>query len=332
MEVESRLVAVVEPTHVSQARRCAAEITTVLGFDDVTSGRVALAVTEAATNLLKHAGGGELFVGVTGVGGRLGVQIVAMDRGRGMDSVTSSLRDGFSTAGTAGTGLGAIQRSSSTFDVYSGGKGTVLAASIYPETTAPPPIGAVSGPAPGEQESGDAWAAWSAGELTSIFVCDGLGHGAEAARAARAAVTAFDRHAERSAVDVITAVHQALRSTRGAAVALAELDRRTATLRYCGLGNIGGTIVRPTGEETHLVSMSGIAGHMMRRVQQFAYPWPRGSVLVMHSDGIASHWSLRTYPALVSHRPDVIAGVLYRDGRRGRDDATVVVTVHGEAA
>jgi anti-sigma regulatory factor (Ser/Thr protein kinase) len=333
MEITSRLVPIQEPTHVAQARRCAAELTDALGFDDVASGRVAIAITEAATNLIKHAGGGELFIGITGAGPLRGLQLVAMDRGHGIRSLDVSLRDGYSTAGTAGNGLGAIRRSATTFDVYTTGEGTVLGATFFPAETPPLLLGAVSVPIPGETQNGDAWAAWIAGELTSIVVIDGLGHGPEAARAAAAGVEAFLRHAERSAEEVVGHVHAALRSTRGAAVALAEMDRRAGTLRYCGLGNISGLIVSPQGSTVQrLVSLSGIAGHIMRRVQQFTYPWPSGSMLVMHSDGIGTHWSLDKYPGLVARRPDVVAGVLYRDCRRGRDDATVVVTVNGGVA
>ncbi len=331
MEVTGRLVAITEPTHVAQARRCAAELTHALGFDEVASGRVAIAVTEAATNLIKHAGGGELFLAFTGAGRTRGVQVVAMDRGHGIRSLDASLRDGYSTAGTAGTGLGAIRRSATSFDVYTTPAGTVVGATFFPAEAPPIAVGGVCVPIPGESENGDAWAAWSAGELTSIFLVDGLGHGAEAARAANIAVDTFHRHAERSAQEVINYVHEALRSTRGAAVALAEIDRRGGTLRYCGLGNISGLIHASTGEQ-RLVSLSGIAGHVMRRLQPFTYPWPSGSMLVMHSDGVGTHWSLEKYPGLVARRPDVVAGVIFRDFRRGRDDATVVVTVSGEAA
>jgi hypothetical protein len=294
---------------------------------------VALVVTEAATNLLKHAGGGDVFVGVTGTGQHPGVQIIAMDRGSGMRNVSRSLVDGFSTAGSPGTGLGAIQRSSDSFDIYSSATGTVVAASVYADRAraAVSPIGAVCVPMHGEWECGDAWAAWSAGGLTSVFVVDGLGHGHEAAVAAEVAVQTFRRHAERTAPDVIGLVHAALKPTRGAAVALAELDERAGKLRYCAIGNISALIGHASGEEHHLISLPGIAGHVARRVQTFTYDWRRGDLLVMHSDGVGTHWSLAGYAGLRAHRPDVIAGVLYRDHRRGTDDATAVVTRHGEA-
>jgi anti-sigma regulatory factor (Ser/Thr protein kinase) len=332
MEVVSRLVTVREPTHVAHARRSAAEIAHDLGFDEVMNGRVAIGVTEAATNLIKHAGGGELYLGAAGAHRVAGLQMVAMDRGGGIRNMTASLRDGYSTTGTAGTGLGAIRRAATTFDVYSDSGGTIVAATFFPGGREPLALGAINAPAPGEDKSGDAWAAWSAGELTSIFVCDGLGHGIDAAAAAQAAVETFRRHAERSAREVITAVHDALRATRGGAVALAEIDQRAGTLRYCGLGNIGATIIDPDAREQHLVSVSGIAGHVMRRLQEFTYPCPPGSTLVMQSDGIGTHWALQKYPGLIVRRPDVIAGVIFRDHKRGRDDATVVVCGCGGSA
>jgi hypothetical protein len=71
------------------------------------------------------------------------------------------------------------------------------------------------------------------------------------------------------------------------------------------------------------VSLPGIAGHAFRRLQQFVHPWPPGGLVILHSDGISTHWSLPE--SLLPRRADVIAGAIYRDHRRGRDDATVVV-------
>ena len=329
MELIGTFLEVTDPTAVGEARRRAGAMAAQLGFDDTLIGQVAIAVTEAATNLLKHAGGGQLFVGVN-AGNAAGLQIVAMDRGRGILDIPASLVDGVSTSGTAGNGLGAIKRLATTFDLYSViGSGTVVAAGFYPRGVEVPVVAGLAIPAPGETQCGDAWAVWSAGELVSVFVADGLGHGHEAARASNAAVATFLRHAERSAEEVIGAVHDALKSTRGAAVAVAELDRRRGVMHYCGLGNISAVIGKPDGSEQHLVSLAGIAGHVARRLQRYPYPWLPGHTLVMHSDGIGSHWSLSGYPGLASRQPAVIAGVLSRDHRRGPDDATVVVAQHG---
>jgi len=205
----------------------------------------------------------------------------------------------------------------------------VIAATICPNGTAVPQAGGLSVPIAGEQQCGDGWAMWTAGELMSIFVSDGLGHGPQAAQATRAAVNAFRVHAERPAADVIRFVFDALKSTRGAAIAVAELDRREGRARYCGLGNISGVIVRPDGRTQHMVSHNGIAGHTMRRLQEFTYEWPPGSLAIVHSDGVGTDWSIDKYRGLNTRRPDVIAGVIYRDHRRQRDDSTVVVARNG---
>ena len=120
-------------------------------------------------------------------------------------------------------------------------------------------------------------------------------------------------------------IHAALRPTRGAAVATAEIDRERGVLHYTGIGNISGLAIAPSGTVQHLVSHPGTAGHEVHKIATFHYPWPAGSILIMHSDGLSSHWSLEKYPGLSSRHPSVIAGVLYRDFHRQRDDATVVV-------
>jgi len=333
VEVAAGLVPVTEATDVAEARRRASDAGRAIGMDAVTLGRLAIVASELATNQLKHAGGGEFFFGPAGTSASPGVQLLAMDRGPGIPDMAASLVDGFSTAGTSGTGLGAVRRNADTFGIDTSVKGTVVAAAVFAtRPVAPLPAAGVCVPMRGERVSGDAWAAWSAGDLTSIFVVDGLGHGAEAARAATAAIDTFLRHAERSAADVIGLVHAALRTTRGAAVALAELDQRSATLRYCAVGNIAAVVSRLDGSEQHLVTLPGIAGHVSRRVQTFTYTWPRGSILVMHSDGVGTHWSPAQYAGSLHQDPAALAGAIYRDHRRGTDDATVVVARHGQRA
>jgi anti-sigma regulatory factor (Ser/Thr protein kinase) len=132
MEMSSGLlIPVTESSQVAEARRRGMSVAASLGFDENTSGRLAIIVTEAATNLIKHARGGEVFIGPAADGAQRGVQVIAIDKGRGIANVGASLRDGYSTAGTSGTGLGAIQRASNTFDVYSGPQGgTVVAATV----------------------------------------------------------------------------------------------------------------------------------------------------------------------------------------------------------
>jgi anti-sigma regulatory factor (Ser/Thr protein kinase) len=331
-------VTINEPTRVGEARRRASLLAHDLGFDETAQGRVALVVSEAASNLIKHGGGGELVVqGHRSDRVESWLEILALDQGPGMSDVGRCLVDGYSTAGSLGTGLGAIVRLSDDHAIYSQpGEGTVVWARVdakaqaRPKDNGGPAIAAVSVPAPGELECGDDWATSRGNGRSLVMVVDGLGHGPPAAEAARAAVGVFLAQSDREPVEFIEAAHLALRSTRGAALAIARIDLVLGRLRYAGVGNISGVIVEAGhGRTTSMISHNGTVGHVVRKIQAFDYPWAPDSLLILHSDGITTRWDPARYPGLSRRPPGLIAGLLYRDHRRGRDDATVVVAREG---
>jgi hypothetical protein len=123
---------------------------------------------------------------------------------------------------------------------------------------------------------------------------------------------------------VIEDCHVALRATRGAALALADVDVAGASVRYAGVGNIASAIFGG-GAAQHLVSHNGTVGLGRVKAREFAYRWPPGAILVMASDGLQTRWTLEDHPGLSARSPSVIAAVLFRDHPRGHDDATVVV-------
>ena len=325
-----------EPSRVGEARRLAVAVCAALDFDDTRLGEVAIVVTELATNLLKHAGAGQILLR------RIeypeapersvpGIEILALDRGPGIANLAQSLQDGYSTAGGAGNGLGAVRRLSALFDSYSApGKGTAVLARIWRRafSRALPArlltLGAVHLPLAGEEACGDAWAAAQSGERALAMVADGLGHGPVAADAAAAALRVFREHTTLAPQELVARMHGALAGTRGAAVAVAEVLRDEGVVRYAGVGNIAGRLCAGTGVR-QMVSHHGIVGGEARTIQQFQYPWPAGALLVLHSDGLASHWNLDDYPGLHQRHPSLIAGVLYRDHARASDDVTVLV-------
>lgn len=123
--------------------------------------------------------------------------------------------------------------------------------------------------------------------------------------------------------DIVQAVHQGMRHTRGGAVAVARIEWESATVAFAGLGNIAAAVLTPQGQVRRMVSHNGTAGHNARKIQAFDYPCGEG-ILVMHTDGIGTGWKPDDYPALARLHPMLLAGILYRDFSRGRDDATVV--------
>lgn len=322
------LIRVGDPSAVAQARRSAAVLAQRLGFDATATGELALLATELATNLVKHARGGELLLRPLAADHAHGVELIALDRGPGIANVADSLRDGYSTTGSPGTGMGALQRLATEFDLYTQpGRGTALRVALWPGGAAPAAavaIGAISVPHPGETVCGDAWACKPYPGGVAVLVADGLGHGPEARRAAEAATQVLINSASTEPAALLNLVHAALRPTRGAAVAIADCSLDGATVRLAGAGNIGVSVVSGS-ERRHLVSHNGIAGHQLHKVQEFAAAWPRGSLLVLATDGVTNHWDFAAYPALASRPPALIAGVLYRDHARGRDDVCVVV-------
>lgn len=294
-------------------------------------GEVAIVATEMATNLVRYGRRGQLFVKTVNEGGSTLVELLAVDSGAGMTDVQRSLQDGVSTGGTPGTGLGAIRRLSQQFDIFSTpGKGTVVFARVGPRAqTASPVVSAfqaaiVATAAPGEVVSGDAWHVVERDGNLAVMVADGLGHGPLAAAAADKAVAVFDEDPFRDGpAEFCERAHRALTGTRGAALACAHLSP-SGRVTYAGVGNISGTIVVEQ-QSRGLASQNGTAGAQMRRAQALTYELPDRGVLVMHSDGVSNRWSLKEYPGLVARHAGVIAGVLYRDCLRGKDDATVVV-------
>jgi len=162
-------------------------------------------------------------------------------------------------------------------------------------------------------------------DTVTIGIADGLGHGPVAATASTAAVRVFAEQTERTLDRILEDAHGVLRPTRGAAVGLARIYLGQGRLEFSGVGNIAGTIVGEDGPMRRVVSLNGIVGHEMRKVQTFSYPWTASSVLIMQSDGVSANWNAATYPGLLQHEPALIAAVLYRDHCRGTDDATVVV-------
>ncbi|MBE9181707.1 SpoIIE family protein phosphatase [Oculatella sp. LEGE 06141] len=323
-------IAVTEQSQTGEARRAALALANRLGFPATEQGKVGIVVTEVANNLIQHASGGVVLLRVIEQQPILGIEVLSLDKGPGMVDVAECLQDGFSTGGTSGNGLGAIRRLSNFFEVYSiSGKGTALLAHLWSNSTFHPvemalELGVVCLPKPGEDVSGDAWTSHIEAHRSLLLVADGLGHGPVAASASLEAVRTFQACYHQSPHAIIEATHAALRSTRGAALAIAEIDFEQQSVRFAGVGNIAASIFSFT-ENHNLMSYNGTVGHEVRKIQELTYPWYVNGLLIMHSDGLGTQWRLDRYPGLSQKHPSLVAGVLYRDFNRGRDDVTVLV-------
>ena len=329
---DMRWLLVEDASAVPACRKAVQVMAERLQFPAARTGQLALAVTEAASNLYKHAEQGSLLLCVNRDGPQPGIDLVTIDVGPGVRDVGAAVRDGHSTAGTLGIGLGAIRRLADFADLYSRpGHGTALAARFRGVSAGGPaaaPGGAVARwaglvrPITGETECGDAYGAVEADGAVTAVLCDGLGHGPLAAAAAAAGVAAVldDPAAEPAAL--LERAHGRMSGTRGGAVGIVRIAGERA--RFAGLGNVAASVVSD-GQRKSMISIPGIAGHQARTIRQFEYEVPPGSAVVLHSDGISSRWEAAALPGLEARDPLLIAAVLLAEAGVHRDDAGVLV-------
>jgi anti-sigma regulatory factor (Ser/Thr protein kinase) len=321
---DTRWITVEDASAVASCRAAAAALAGTPEFPANRADQLALAVTEAASNLHKHAQAGALLVRACWHAGQSGVEVVTVDGGPGFRDVSAAMRDGHSSAGTLGIGLGAIRRLADFCDVYSvAGHGSALIARFWPVPAEySPECAGLTRPIIGEIECGDGFAAVRTGEALTAILCDGLGHGPLAAKAAGDALQAvLEDPAEEPAV-LLERVHRRLATTRGGAVGIVRVTGGQA--RFAGLGNVAAWILA-AGERSGMLSVPGIAGHQARTIRQFGYQLPAGAAVVLHSDGLTSRWDIRALPGLENRDPLVIAAELLAEAGVHRDDAGILV-------
>ena len=309
-------------------RRAAGARARSLGFTEERAGEIAIAASELSTNLFRHAVRGMMLLRVRRGATASALELFSIDSGPGFEDLSIIMRDGESTGGTLGIGLGAVRRFSTSFDAHSvPGRGTIIVATFGVSDQVPDvrTAGGLARPMNGETVCGDAWAQRSADGKVTVMLADGLGHGELAAIAGREAVRAFVAEGgDHSLTAIMRRLNDALRSTRGAAVGLLHIDRAAKSGRFVGIGNIAAWIddgIRRNG----LVSTPGIVGSFTKRVRELEFAVPDGAIAVMHSDGLTSKWNLSAYPGLRSRDPRLVAATLLRDAGIHHDDASVVV-------
>lgn len=326
-------VCIDDASGIGTARRSALVCASEAGLSEQRAAAVGLIVTELATNIVRHAGSGSLLV--QRVASPLGdaVEIQAVDGGPGIEDTVRCLRDGYSSRGTAGTGLGAAKRFADEFDLYATPSGTVVVARVFvregakqmqPASACPVAWGYTMQAAPRETCNGDALAVATNTDVIGALVADGLGHGPQAARASNLAASLFGSPWLHDLPGYVEHAHGALASTRGAALAACRLDVRHGRLAWLGVGNIAGTLLTTAGSR-RLLSHNGTVGQPGIRIRPIDYDCVDAGLLVMHSDGIRSNWNLDPYPGLEHRHPALIAATLARDFRRGNDDSTLLV-------
>jgi anti-sigma regulatory factor (Ser/Thr protein kinase) len=315
----------VEDASAAAACRGAAQtLASRLQFPEARTDQLTLAVTEAASNLHKHASQGSMLLRIAREDGKPGIEMVTIDAGPGFGDAAAALRDGHSTSGTLGIGLGAIRRLADVCELYSApNHGTALVARFWPEShPGTVPYAGLVRPITGESECGDVFGAAEAGGQLTGVLCDGLGHGPLAASAAMEAVAAVLEDPSAEPAVLVERAHRRMTHTRGGALAVVQATGQA--VRFAGLGNIAAVILAD-GTRRGMLSVPGIAGHQARSIRQFEYTAPPGAAIILHSDGISSRWDPAALPGLNARDPLLVAAALFAQAGSRRDDAGVLV-------
>ena len=318
------------------APRSATALAARLRFDEAPAGKLAIVATEPATNLVKHAGGGGCCCARCCASGSRGVELLALDRGPGMRDVAACLRDGYSTAGSPGTGLGAIAAPRDAFDIYSraGAARRCCAASLCVRIAprrddrrcerrcrhrAQGRRGGLRRRLGGRADADGCHVRWSR---------TGSGHGPEAAAAAaRVPSSSLRAQPHRGAAPSCSSrcharsARDARRRGRGRAprsgAEASELRRRGQHRRHRAAGGTSaGTWSRTTAPSA--------TTRASRRNSPIRGPPARCSVAAFRR-ARARSWSLGAIPACATRHPTLIAAVALPRLTRDRDDVTVVV-------
>ncbi len=296
-------------------------------------GELLLVVKELATNLVRHAGGGVLTVQALERDNHRGVQVQTLDWGPGVHNVEQALVDRYSTGGGLGLGLGTVHRLMDELSIElraKTGKGTVVTCRKWvstrkePTEQSPLSIGVASRPHPHMKQNGDAFVVKSGKDFTLLSVIDGLGHGPHAHRASHKARLFVETHEDRPLTDLLRGVGHECRSTRGVVMTLARIDWNAGTLSLAGIGNVE-TRLFNTGPVSSFPVKRGILGQTAVNPVIHQFPWREDSLLVMFSDGIASHWREEESAKVLSLGAQNAAVHLLRTYAKPNDDATIVV-------
>jgi anti-sigma regulatory factor (Ser/Thr protein kinase) len=344
---EINSIEIKDAAQVGAARRVIHGFAGRAGFDENQLAEIDIVVQEIGTNAVSYAAGGGWLHFTTPLDGAPGLELFYWDTGPGIYNLDRAVRDGVSTSGGLGAGLGAINRLMDEFDIYSTVRmtgrltlaeqrrtthGTALLARKWLKAEQEPRsqaleakrLGAWSRPRPGETSNGDAYFICQRDRATLYAVIDGLGHGPGAREASDAAINSLDNWHGEPLDQVLRAAHDALRSTRGAVMSAVVIDSQAQSFQFAGVGNV---LVRVFNapERVTPISTNGTLGARLGQIRVWTHPWAEGATCVMASDGISAAWDIDAYPGLLNRSPQLLAGILMRDYVRDSDDATVLV-------
>src|ERR1041384_486497 len=294
---EIQSIEVRDEAQVGAARRAGHGVAHELGFTERELGEVDIVVQEIGKNAVGSATRGGWLPFARALGAEPGIEIFYWDKGPGIYDLDRAVRDGVSTSGGLGTGLGAIRRLLDEFDLYSTVRATGALKSLAParrttygtailgrkwvaatrlssgaHAATTRSIGVWSRPHPDEIYNGDAYLVRRRGRQLLCAVVDGLGHGRGAHEASRVALEVLNDWRGEPLDELLQAAHEALRATRGAVLGAVVVDRGAEAFHYAGVGNIE-VRVFDAPEHARPISTNGTLGARFERARVWSYKW-----------------------------------------------------------
>ncbi len=301
-------------------------------------GEIDIIVSEISSNVIKHAGSGELLYRIQNIDETTSrFEIISIDKGPGIADTARMMKDGVSTTNTLGQGLGAINRLSETTQLYSiPGWGTILFSRVttnqkraLQKKTGDLEIRDFYVNKPRETVCGDGFRVKQTESETIIFCGDGLGHGEHAKDAVDKAGDFFLQCNEREPVEIIKAMHQVIRKTRGLVGTITLFDKVMNEWRICGVGNIFTRMYTGIHFKNYLPYNGAIGLNLPNSLKATAFQAEKNQHLIMCSDGIQTRWDLNKYPFIFKYDNMVLAAAIYKDFTRGNDDSSVLIAKLG---
>lgn len=302
-----------------------------IGFSPLETEEILIAATELGTNILKHAGSGELIL-TEGTGEyENGIIIEAKDFAGGIEDVELAVSDGFSTGGSLGYGLGTVNRFMDELKIISSpGTGThvICKRKVRAEKSSvvqcPLEVGVAFRAHPRMEINGDAYIIQKSDDNILIGVIDGLGHGQFAHRAAQKARNYIERHSDQSLEEVFRGVARSCRATRGVVMTLVRIDWKKGIIRIAGIGNVDIKFFGNRNPISFIVHR-GVLGMNAPQPRISEHEWDEGMTLFLFSDGIIAHWNSDYISTLLDDSASEISRKILKKYAKENDDATIIV-------
>ena len=302
-----------------------------IDFGENRTGEIDIVVSELCSNLIKHAGSGEILYRLSKENNQPLFEIISIDNGPGMKDVVHSSKDGISSKNTLGQGLGAISRLSSFSQVYSTeGWGTIIYAGfrLAPLEKASPGrfiFRCLNVAKPGETVSGDGIEIRRLEDKVMVLAGDGLGHGPHAKEAVDKAIEVFNSSVSTDPAELIKELHAGVKKTRGLVATIAELDFSKKKWEVCGIGNIHTRLQQGLEYRNYICNNGIISLNIPGRIENAVWNMEKFQMLIFCSDGIKTRWDIARYSSILKYDPMILAAALYKDHARQNDDMTILI-------